>query len=136
MLVPITPTGKAHPYLKKFRRRMRHNPTPAEALLSKALHVNKVQFSRQQVFYDSVNRTGYIADFWIWKIRTIVEYDGGYHEEPSQKIADKVRDRDFLAVGISTIRIPNKEIEEDVKIAVENFLNISAARLTRRPARR
>ena len=63
---------------------------------------------RQHPF--KVNGRMYFADIYIKRIRTIIEVDGGYHKTRTDK--DNQRDKDFLSIGIKTLRIPNESVHD------------------------
>lgn len=57
------------------------------------------------------DRTFYIADFYLEKVRLIVEIDGKYHDTPKQVFRDTMRDRFFRVRRIKTVRIRNEQVE-------------------------
>jgi len=63
---------------------------------------------RQHPF--KINGRIYFADIYIKRMRTIIEIDGGYHKNRTDK--DKQRDKDFESIGIRTIRIPNEAVHD------------------------
>ena len=63
---------------------------------------------RQHPF--KINGRIYFADIYIKRIGTIIEIDGGYHKNRTDK--DKLRDEDFMSIGIKTIRIPNESVHD------------------------
>jgi very-short-patch-repair endonuclease len=57
-----------------------------------------------------INGRKYFADIYIKKINTVIEIDGDYHKD--RVSIDKLRDEDFLSIGIRTIRIPNSDVKD------------------------
>lgn len=57
-----------------------------------------------------INGRKYFADIYIKKINTVIEIDGDYHKD--RESIDKLRDEDFLSIGIKTVRIPNSEVKD------------------------
>lgn len=53
-----------------------------------------------------INGRSYFADIYLPNRKLIIEIDGGYHTTRIDK--DEQRDKDFLSIGIKTIRIPNE----------------------------
>ena len=57
-----------------------------------------------------INGRMYFADIYIKRLSTIIEVDGGYHKTRADK--DNQRDKDFLSIGIKTLRIPNESVHD------------------------
>lgn len=57
-----------------------------------------------------INGRVYFADIYIKRVQSIIEIDGGYHTTRTDK--DKLRDEDFMSIGIKTIRIPNEAVHD------------------------
>jgi len=86
-----------------FAKRLRHEMTPAERILWKALRRNAVDgfhFRRQQVI------GGHIVDFYCDAARLAIELDGGVHDE--QWKYDESRDRKISGTGVRVLRISNE----------------------------
>ena len=78
------------------------------------------------------NIGNYIVDFFIAQKRVVIEIDGSQHYEPEHKLADKKRDSDFYALGITVLRYTNYDINrnfENVCNDILNKLGISASEL-------
>lgn len=92
--------------LKENAKRMRNNPTEAEAALWNYLREEQsgAKFRRQHIIDD------FIADFACLELRLIIEVDGGYHNEAEQKEADDARDRVLKYYGFKTLRFTNEEV--------------------------
>lgn len=100
---PIDPAKLAQ--AKALRRQM----TPAEKLLWSRLRRNQLgyHFRRQQII------AGFIADFYCDIARLVVEVDGSVHEQ--QEDYDENRAELFTQWGISTLRVTNEEILEQLE---------------------
>lgn len=61
----------------------------------------------KQVFFRIHGRC-YFLDYYYPKRRIAIEIDGGYHK--GRKDVDAQRDKDFLEIGIRTIRISDKDV--------------------------
>ena len=84
-------------------RRMRTEPTPAEARLWQALRGNQLaglKFRRQQII------DGFIADFYCHAAALVVECDGPIHDA----VYDAERDRVIMARNIRVLRFENERI--------------------------
>ena len=51
----------------------------------------------------------YFSDFFIPKMKLIIEVDGDYHNSIMQSENDEERDALFSSIGIKTVRINNNE---------------------------
>jgi very-short-patch-repair endonuclease len=80
---------------------MRQNPTRAEARLYRLLeqHINEVVRKQYPLF-------GYIADFYIPRLKLVIEADGDSHIPET----DRIRDGHLAVKGIATLRIQNQTI--------------------------
>jgi very-short-patch-repair endonuclease len=87
----------------------REQPTPAEALLWKALRGRQLggfKFRRQH----ALGR--YIADFCCVEQHLIIELDGPIHM--TQRDQDDERTRQLEQLGYTVLRYPNERIEHDL----------------------
>lgn len=104
---------RAKPEKGQSARRMRSNPTEAEARLWTRLRGRRChgfRFRRQAVVL------GWIADFYCPELRLVVELDGGYHDTRVDE--DRYRDEVMCAAGLSVLRIPNDMVMGDVEDAI------------------
>jgi len=116
----------ATPILFEFAKKMRDNPTEAEATLW--LHLSNKQkgfrFKRQHpVKY-------FIADFYCHKARLVIEIDGGYHQLPEQYEYDKNRDWELEELGLKVLRFTNEQVFFDI----ENVMKVIEEELTLTPS--
>ncbi len=88
---------------------MRRHPTKGEVLLTSMLNFLGFKFARQQVFTAPTLKS-YIADFWVWNHKLIVECDGVTHETCLAVVNDSARDARFKEAGIRTLRITRQEL--------------------------
>lgn len=96
--------------LEHFSRRLRRQPTLAEALLKKELDSlglpNKFQHPRL------TRGIACIMDF-VLPQRVVVEVDGGYHEDLEQMAKDLLRDSSLTRSGFLVLRFTNEEVYRD-----------------------
>lgn len=88
-------------------RELRRDMTPEEALLWQALRRFRPRgytFRRQQII------SGFIADFYCFQARLVIEVDGGIHRE--QVEYDAARDAVIAAHGLHILRIPNDAVRD------------------------
>lgn len=110
---------KQRPYLTRFAREMRQEPTNAEAILWWELRGKTlgVRFRRQ------VPIGRYIADFACFSHRIIVEVDGLTHNNPEVCKSDLERDTWFETHGWKVLRVTDDEVWEDRDAVVQWILN-------------
>lgn len=108
--------------LKTFRRALRNNLTPAEAILWKALQNKKLEgrkFRRQH----SVGK--HVLDFYCPSEMLAVELDGAEHFTPQGSIKDEERDEYLNGLNIRVVRFENKEVYNNLEMVLmeikENF---------------
>lgn len=105
------------------RRELRKLPTMEEEILWNELRDSKlgVRFRRQH----SIG--GYIADFYCFRARLIVEIDGKSHE--FQKEYDANRDKFFKELKYQTLRIKNSEINDNLENVLDKIKSTLSLRL-------
>ncbi len=106
-------TGFHLPYNPKLIERardMRKNPTLAEKKLWQAfLRKFKYRVLRQRVI------DHFIVDFYIAKLKLVIEVDGGIHTKEEINAYDKHRTLFLEAYGLEVIRFSNKEVMDNFK---------------------
>ena len=101
--------------LKKNRSELRSNLTPAEALLWKSLQHSQLsgkKFRRQH----SIDK--YIVDFYCPECRLAIELDGDSHFTESGAEYDEARTEFLTRKGIRVLRFENREIFDNLDLAV------------------
>ena len=98
-------------------RNLRKNSTEAEKVLWEAVRAKKFdgkKFYRQHpIFYDiSGKETFFVADFYCYEEKLIVELDGKYHRY--RLMEDKERTKILNYLGLSVIRFNNDEVLNDL----------------------
>ena len=104
--------------LKTFRRELRNNLTPAEAIMWKALQQKKLEgrkFRRQH----SVGK--YILDFYCPAERLAVELDGAEHFTLQGSLNDQKRDDYLKSLNIRVVRFENKEVYNNLEMVLEEI---------------
>ncbi|AZQ44325.1 endonuclease domain-containing protein [Nonlabens ponticola] len=104
---------KKHPpthnlkHLKKYRKSLRKNLTPAEAYLWTFLGSKKLdglKFRRQHSIKN------YIVDFYCAQHNLIIELDGEGHDQPEQLEKDQLRDLYLGKNGFTVLRYENQYV--------------------------
>lgn len=111
------------PASRERRRELRHDPTPAEALLWQRLRDRQLgaKFRRQHPIGP------YIADFYAREAHLVVEVDGGAHSDEDVAERDRERDAYMRSLGLDVLRVSNAEIEtgrEDVCAAIRDRIAV------------
>ena len=107
-------------HLEKFRKELRNNLTPAEAVLWSSLQKKQLEgrkFRRQH----SIGK--YIADFYCPSEKLVIELDGAGHFTPEGSDADEIRDSYMKRLGIKVLRYENREIYYNLEAVLENIKN-------------
>ena len=98
---------------KEKRKELRRNQTFEEKRLWKLIRGNKMGMKwRRQVSIGA-----YIADFYCYEKRLVIELDGVQHLRTKAIEYDKIRAEFFKSRGIDVIRITNKELMETVSLS-------------------
>ena len=94
-------------WIETTRYKIQSSANKYERLIGEYLINKKIIFVHQApfMFDDKI----YFSDFFIPRMRLIVEVDGDYHNSISQSESDEERDDLFSSLGIKTIRINNNE---------------------------
>jgi len=106
------------PELTERARKLRKNPTPAEAALWEHLRndqLNGLKFRRQHPI------SGFILGFYCKKARLGIELDGSVHLDPDQKDLDIERTRELEDAGIMILRFWNREVLESMSEVLEKI---------------
>ena len=102
--------------LTGLARQLRKNQTKEEALLwYNFLRKCQPRFHRQYVIGN------YIVDFYCHKANLVIEVDGSQHYEPENQIADEKRDAYLKSLGLTVLRIPNNEINQNFRGVCEEI---------------
>ena len=104
--------------LKPSSRKLRNRMTDAEILLwskIKRKQLKGIQFNRQKPIGN------YIADFYSFKAKLVIEIDGSQHYEKENKEKDKIRDNYFKKLGLSVLRFNNLEVLKNINGVIEKI---------------
>jgi very-short-patch-repair endonuclease len=73
------------------------------------------KFVRQKPIYR------FIADFYCSELCLVIEVDGGSHNKKKEN--DELRDKYFKAFGITTIRVSDKDVIENIDIVKNKIMD-------------
>jgi len=93
--------------LKDKRKRLRNNPTQAEAFLWG--YLKNSQFEARK-FRRQSSIKNYIVDFYCPEEKLVIELDGDFHFDEKAMKDDKQRTKKLEEEGIEVIRFENQEI--------------------------
>ena len=82
-----------------------------------------VQFKRQTPF------DGYIADFYCFQAKLVVELDGSQHYEPEEAEYDKKRTKHLESLGLVVLRFSNLDVARQFRAVCETIDNAVQNRL-------
>ena len=102
----------ANPKLFEFSKILRKTQTDAEDIIWQSLRNRKIlgfKFRRQHPLGI------YIADFYCFEAKLVIEIDGGIHNQAENKEYDENRSIELEELGITVIRFTNKEVEDNLE---------------------
>jgi len=105
--------------LKDYAKKMRNQPTEAEALLWKVLKGKQLEgfkFRRQHIIGE------YITDFICLKENLIIEIDGLIHQLPENIVSDKERTLWLESEGYRVVRFTNSEVLSNLDYVLKEVL--------------
>ncbi|MEI6090598.1 MAG: endonuclease domain-containing protein [bacterium] len=94
-------------HLKEYARNLRNHKTFAERNLWQMLkgkQINGFDFHRQKPIGN------FIADFYCYALRLVIEVDGITHEDKKVQINDKRKDEYFTEIGLTVMRFTDDEV--------------------------
>ena len=93
--------------LKEKRKRLRNNPTKAEAFLWR--YLKDSQFEGRK-FRRQSSIKNYIVDFYCPEEKLVIELDGDFHFDEKAMKDDEKRTKKIEEEGIRVIRFENQEV--------------------------
>jgi len=114
--------NKLVPIAKRLSRELRKNSTSAEEIFWQAVRnrnfLDRKFYRQYPIFFDLLGKeTFFIADFYCFEEKLVVEIDGAYHER--QKDYDELRTMIINHHNIKVIRFDNEQVIKNLK----NVLN-------------
>ena len=100
--VPITKNDSLLPYAKRLRREMTEQE---RKLWYRFLRSYPVKIYKQRII------ESYIVDFYCASAKLVIEIDGSQHYEESGKEQDERRDDALKRLGLTVLRLSNREID-------------------------
>ena len=109
------------PYKRKLverARELRKTMTPAER---KLWYEFLCKFRHRTLKQRPID--GFIADFYIAKLKLVIEIDGEHHAESDQQIYDAERTKVFEGYGLTVMRFTNLEVMKSFEGICETITN-------------
>ena len=109
--------------LKTFSRQLRNHSTLGEILLWQQLRAAQTgyTFNRQK----PLDR--YIVDFYCKPLKLVIEVDGAYHFETSQKVKDAERQQVLQNIGLSFLRFEDEAVKKDMPVVLQKIADYITA---------
>jgi very-short-patch-repair endonuclease len=98
-----------NPRLKQLGRNLRNEGQISEALLWKCLKNKQTGY----IFLRQRPILNYIADFYCYKLRLVIEIDGASHFSAEAQERDAERDRQMQAIGLTVIRVKDSDVRRN-----------------------
>jgi len=101
-----------NPILKKFARELRNNSTKSEIKLWRFLKGKQMlgyDFHRQKPLLN------FIADFYCYELRLVIELDGYTHQFEETIIKDEIKETKLNKVGLNVLRFEDNEVMNDIE---------------------
>ncbi|HYM19663.1 MAG TPA: endonuclease domain-containing protein [Candidatus Kapabacteria bacterium] len=111
--------NRTTPSLTKLARERRKNPTYTEKLLWRVLRSRRVEGIK---FRREVPIEGYIADFFCFEHKLIIEVDGDVHDKVDVKQHDEIRQVHLESQGYKVIRFSADDVFGRVDWVVDEIL--------------
>lgn len=99
---------KLHDRAEEFRTDLIKNQTPSETKFKAILKMMRIKYEFQKIYYTKTSF--YVADFYLSEHDMIIEIDGGYHNDPKQKIKDAQRSKELKEEVNGVYRLKNEAV--------------------------
>src|SRR5687768_12992541 len=106
---------KANPLIFAKAKELRNNVTHAEMVLWGYLKTRPLGYKFRRQHPLGI----YIADFFCYKLKLIIEIDGSVHEKEEVKKNDERRQKIIEAEGIRVVRFANDEVMKQPEVVIE-----------------
>lgn len=100
-----------NPKLKELAKKLRNDSTKSELKLwgyLKGKQLNGYSFHRQKPL------DNYIADFYSYDLKLVIELDGITHQFEDVQIKDKIKQEKLESFGLKVIRFEDDEVINDI----------------------
>ena len=108
---------KANPLIFARAKGLRKNMTAAEILLWGYLKTDPFGYKFRRQHPLGI----YIADFFSYKLKLVIEVDGEVHNNDNVKLNDEKRQQGIESDGIEVIRFKNEEVMKTLEVVMEKI---------------
>lgn len=108
---------KANPLIFGRAKELRNQATPAETVLWGYLKTKPFGYKFRQQHPLGI----YIADFFCYKLKLVIEIDGSIHKYEEIKANDERRQKLIESEGIRVIRFTNEEVMKSLETVIANI---------------
>jgi len=108
---------KANPLIFARAKELRNNMTAAEILLWGYLKTDPFGYKFRRQHPLGI----YIADFFSYKLKLVIEVDGEVHNNDNVKLNDEKRQQGIESDGIEVIRFKNEKVMKNLETAIEKI---------------
>lgn len=117
--------------LRHFKATLDVRMTPSEVMFKewfdKTFHGSSNVYESQAIFINEQTLKGYVIDFYLPRISTAIEIDGGYHDTEEQRQKDAVKDKFLKSIGVDVVRIKNEQVKD--KSFQQTIINLFKTKL-------
>ena len=78
-------------------------------------------FFESQTFYRQKPIGFYIADFYCYRLKLVIEIDGDSHGETETKLNDQKRTEFLESKGLVVLRFTNQEVEKNLEAVMSKL---------------
>ncbi len=100
-----------NPKLKELARQLRNNSTKSEIRLWQ-------QLKGKQMYGDDFHRQkpllNYIADFYCYELKLVIELDGYTHQFEEVVKKDEIKQQELEEAGLTVLRFNDNEVMRDI----------------------
>jgi cyclase len=111
---------KANPLLFARAKELRNNVTQAEMVLWGYLKTRPLGYKFRRQHPLGI----FIADFFCYKLKLIIEVDGPVHDKEEVKMNDVERQKIIESEGIKVLRFTNDEVMKHLEAVIEKIKNV------------
>lgn len=106
------------PSQTRKRKKLRNNSTEAEIILWSKLKNKQRRGAR---FRRQYGVGEYIVDFYACEYKLIIEVDGGVHLEKEVYENDKIKEEQFVSLGMTMLRFSNRDVMKNLSSVLDKI---------------
>jgi very-short-patch-repair endonuclease len=107
-----------NPILKQYARNLRNNSTKSEIILWKEL---KGKFENKYDFHRQKPIDNYIADFYCYELKLVIELDGITHSWEETQKKDYTKECRLNELGVNVLRFADEMIHEQLNAVLDTI---------------